>query len=227
MVKREFALAALLCAGIAASVNGAITFTFFDPEEGPEIIYTTGSDDMNPGMVEWTNNGPVTLTVDGSDHGLGVEVFSANVFMNLQIGAVASEEGGTFIAPILGGSFSFEEVGSGDTILEAMLGDDSGAVLALGTTGNIIAQGDGSPSGLTFAAGDALMSFLNGMTLAPIFDANFTLTGMDEPATVASNGFLEDFSANSAFSGNAQVPSPGTLALAGLSVATLTIRRKR
>lgn len=226
MIKREIALAALICAGLAASVNGAITFTFFDPGAGPEITYTAGSDDMNPGQIEWTN-GPVTLTVDGTDEGLGVEVFSANVFMDLQIGAVANEEGGTFIAPILGGSFSFEDVGSGETILSAVLGDDSGAVLTLGTTGNIIAEGFGSANGLVFNAGSALMSFLNGLSLLPAFNANFTLTGMDEPATVTDNGFLEDFSANSAFTGTAHIPTPGTVALAGLSIATMTLRRKR
>ncbi len=228
-MKRGLALVALACAaGMAASAHGAVTFTFFDPGAGPEITYTEGSDNVtDPGEATWT--GPnVTFTVDGTDEGLGVVVFTASVQMDLEIGAVTGQPGGTFIAPILNGSFSFTDMGTGDTIISAVVGPDAGAVLALGSTGNIIAQGSGGANGLVFTAGSALDTFLGGLTLGPIFDANFTLTNISPAAVLSDNDFLEDFDANSAFTGNADViPSPGTIALAGLSMLTLVASRKR
>jgi hypothetical protein len=148
--------------------------------------------------------------------------------MFLEVGAVADQEGGTFIAPILSGMFSFTDMDSGMTLLTATMGAEAGAVLALGTTGNIIAQGGGGAGGLTFTAGSGLAAFLGGLTLGPIFDANFTLTNIDPAATLSDNDFLEDFEANSAFTGNAEViPSPGAIALAGLSLLTFAASRKR
>lgn len=229
MKKRGLALVALACAaGTAVTAHGAVTFTFFDPGTGPEITYTTGSDNVtSPGNAQWTGSN-VTLTVDGSDHGLGVAVFTASVSMDLDVGAVTGMGGQTFIAPILQGTFSFTDIGSGDTILTGTVGPTAGAVLALGTTGNIIAQGTEGASGLVLTAGSALDSFLGGLVLAPIYDANFTLTNINPAATLNDDDFLEDFFANSAFTGNANViPSPGAIALAGLSVLTLAAGRKR
>lgn len=229
-MKRGLSFLALACAaGLAASAHGAVTFTFFDPATGPEITYVEGSDNVtDPGEATWTGSN-VALTVDGTDEGLGQTTFANTaVSMFLEVGAVEGQEGGTFIAPILSGMFSFTDMDSGMTLLTATMGAEAGAVLALGTTGNIIAQGGGGAGGLTFTAGSGLAAFLGGLTLGPIFDANFTLTNIDPAATLSDNDFLEDFEANSAFTGNAEViPSPGAIALAGLSLLTFAASRKR
>lgn len=210
---------------ISAGAHAAVTFTFFDPATGPEIAHSSGNTEQ-PGAISWIGQ-PVTLTVDGTDHGLGIVQFTANVTMELTVGAVLSEEGGIFIAPILDGFFSFDVDGSKELILTGTVGDTAGAVLALGTTGQIIAQGDGAPGGLFWTAGSALSAFLGGENLLPIFNANFTLTNITPGVSLNKDGFLTSFDANSAFTGDAGfIPSPGALALFSLA-GLLAARRAR
>lgn len=221
-----FVLGALASAGLAASARAAVTFTFFDPATGPEISYIAGTDNAtDPGVLTWIG-APVTLTVDGTDHGLGVAPFTANVTMSLDVGAVTGVEGGILTAPILNGVLSFTDAGSGNTILSGAIGTDAGAVIALGTTGNILAQGAGAPGGLVWTAGSALDSFLGGLSLAPIYDANFTLTSLSPAIGMNPQGFLNSFTANSAFTGNASIPAPGALCLFTVSGLAWSRRRR-
>ncbi len=217
-------MGALAGLAIAAGAHAAVTFTFFDPATGPEISHSSG-DSEQPGVVSWIGQ-TVTLTIDGTAHGLGIVQFTANVTMELTVGAVLSEEGGIFIAPILDGFFSFDVDGSKELILTGTVGETAGAVLALGTTGNIIAQGDGSPGGLIWTAGEALDLFLGGQSLLPIFNANFTLTNFSPAVSLNEDGFLTSFTANSAFTGDAEIPSPGALALFSLA-GLIAARRSR
>lgn len=228
MAKSTWIMPVVVLGGLAGAAPGAITFTFFDPAAGPEITHTEGTDNAtDPGIITWTGSG-VTFTVDGSEDGLGSQVFSATIAMTLEIGAVTDMVGGTFIAPILFGTFSFSDTGSGETILSAIIGSSAGAVLTLGTTGSIISQGGGEADGLNLTAGTALSSLLGGLTFAPNFDANFTLTSISPPIMLNGDGFLSDFTANSAFTGNAQlVPSPGASAIIGMSMMLAVTRRRR
>lgn len=219
-------MGALAGLAIAAGTQAAVTFTFFDPGAGPEIEHFSGTDETkNPGVLTWIG-APVTLTIDGTANGLGIVQFTAEIAMELTVGAVLSEEGGIFVAPILGGTISFSDTVSEANILFATLGIEAGALLALGTTGNIIAQGDGSPGGLFWTAGEALDLFLGGQNLLPIFDANFTLTNITPGVSLNEDGFLTAFTANSAFTGNAVIPSPGALTLMSLA-GILVARRAR
>lgn len=229
-MKQVFFLGAVAAAGaVAAQASAIVTFTFFDPGAGAEIAYTQGGfaalgGPLQNGMLIWT--GPaVSLTVDGSDHGLGQQVFDATLTMSLEIGAVSSFEGGFLTAPIVTGAMDFRVNGSGESILSGAIGSGSGAVLTLGTTGNIIGQGAGGPGGLVWTAGSALNSLLGPSSLKPIHDANFTLTEISPTVGMTIDGFLTSFTASSAFTGNSAIPAPGGLAL--FASAGVFFRRRR
>lgn len=213
-------------AGVSASSQASVFFTFEDPGAGAEISYTKDDATADPGVVTYIG-APVELVVDGSENALPITTFNSNLTMNLLVGA-ATTVGGQFIAPILSGTFSFSEVGSGDVIFSATVGAEAGAVITLGTTGSMIAQGDGSPLGLVFQSGAALDALLNGLQIGPIFNASFTLTNISPQAALNNDGFLQSFTASSAFTADAQViPSPGAMALIGLSALSFFSKRSR
>jgi len=215
--------------GVAATSQAAVFFTFDDPGAGAEIQYTAGTDnDTDPGQIQWVG-GNVELVVDGSDQGLGEQTFNAAVNMSLQVGAIEQNMNNLLIAPVLGGSFEFVTTGEGagpqQTILTADL--TSGALLTLNSTGAIIASSTDN-GGLTYTAGEALEPFLGELFLAPIFDASFTLTNISPPTSENEDGFITDFFANSAFTGNAEaVPTPGAVTLLAMSALMLFGRRGR
>lgn len=214
---------------IAGRAAGVMTYTFFDPGAGPEITYTEGAGSFlgngtSNGLLVWS--GPsIALTIDGTDHGLGSTLFGADLTMQLEIGAVSSFEGGILTAPIVSGVITFTDSVTTDFILSGTIGAGSGAVLTLGTTGNVIAQGAGGPGGLVWTAGSALTDAFGPLTLLPIHDMNFTLTEITPTVGVNPDGFLTSFTASSAFTGNSAIPAPGGLAL--LAVAGVFARRRR
>lgn len=230
MISRALSVA-LAAGGFCASTQAAVFFTFDDPGPGAEITYTEGAG-FNAGVVSYTG-APVDLIVDGTEHGLGTIAYTATVTMEIFIGQVADETLGILSAPILGGSFQFHDsAGEGDTlILEgSFLGElNNGALLTLNTVGALISTSTGA--GLVLSEGAALASFLGGLTLAPTFDISFTLTNIiagTEGGMKNPDGYITSFTANSAFTGNANVvPTPGAIALSGISMSLLAVRRKR
>lgn len=227
MVSRAFGVA-LFAGSLCASAQAAVFFTFDDPGAGPEITYTAGSA-TDSGVVNFTG-GLVSLIVDGSQEGIGTTSFAASVAMEIFIGAVEINSGGILVAPILGGSLEFTDSGSGDLIFEGSFNFDAsnGALLTLNSTGALLSTSTGA--GLTLTEGAALSPFIGGMHLSPTFDIAFTLTNISPFAFMTQDGFISSFTANSAFTGNAnlvEIPSPGSLALVSASMAILGVRRKR
>lgn len=216
--------AALAAGGLCASTQAAVFFTFDDPGQGPEISYTEGTDNnSDPGVLSYVG-GQLDFIVDGTDEGLGVMTYSASLQMEIFIGAVEGQVGNILAAPILGGSFTFTDMGSGDDLLTGSL--SNGGLLTLETVGALIATS--TTAGLVMTEGPVLAAFLGGLTLAPNFDMSFTLTNINPGTSKNAQDFITSFQANSAFTGNANViPTPGTAFLTGLSLSLLATRRKR
>jgi len=234
MFKRALCVA-LVAGGVSASSQASVFFSFADPATGPEITYTfvdspgaeanQSNESGGTGFVSFSN-ATLSFIVDGTEEGLGVQTYDATLSMSLFIGQVLPPSGDILTAPIAGGTISFDLVNSGvsQNILTGVL--TGGSLITLGSSGALLSTS--TTDGLTLAAGTALSSFLNGQSLAPIFDIAFTMTNISEPPVINQFGFLSSFTASSAFSGNAElVPSPGSAALAGISLSLLLIRRKR
>lgn len=220
--------AALAVGGLCASTQAAVFFTFEDPGSGPEITYTEGTDNnSDPGVLSYTG-AQVNLIVDGNEEGLGTINYSASLEMEILIGAVEGEINNILSAPILGGTFTFtnrtEGDNGGDVILSGSM--TNGGLLTLNTVGALIATS--TTAGLTMDEGPVLAAFLGGLELAPTFDISFTLTNISPGTTKNQENFITSFTANSAFTGNANViPTPGTALLASASFSLLATRRKR
>lgn len=217
--------AALAMGGLCASTQAAVFFTFDDPGQGPEITYVEGTDNnSDPGVLTFNSSAQLEFIVDGTEEGLGTMSYTATLDMEIMIGAVEGQVGNILAAPILGGTFTFTDMGSGDDLLTGSLAN--GGLLTLDTVGALIATS--TTAGLTLSEGAALAPFLAGLSLAPTFDISFTLTNITPGTTKNDSDFITSFSANSAFTGNANViPTPGTAVLAGLSCSLLATRRKR
>lgn len=215
----------LIAGACAAPTHASVFFTFDDPGAGPEISYFEGTDNaINPGVFTYSG-AAMTLVIDGTQEGLGIQTFNAQLQMDLTIGAVEGSLGGALFAPILGGFFLFVDVDAGNEVIFSGI-VTNGGLLTLSTVGSLITTS--STNGLFLAEGPALAGFLGGLHLAPGFDISFTLTNISPGVTTNQDNFLTSFTANSAFTGNAElIPTPGSMALFGLSAMSLSIRRRR
>lgn len=223
-MRNRFMFVLFTSACVAPTLRASIFFTLDDPGPGPEIAYFEGTDNAtNPGLFTYIG-APLDLDVDGTQEGLGVQTFVAQLQMSLTIGAIDGTLGSALSAPILGGSFSLVDTNAGnETIFSGAL--SGGGLLTLSTVGALIATS--STGGLTLAEGPALAGFLGGLQLAPTFDISFTLTNISPAVSINQNNFLTTFTANSAFTGNAElIPTPGSLALFGLGAMSLCVRRR-
>ncbi|MEM1423160.1 MAG: PEP-CTERM sorting domain-containing protein [Planctomycetota bacterium] len=220
---------ALACASLApiASASDEITFTFDDPAAGGEFQGNAGM----PGSLTYDTAAVLDLVVDTSDQPLGgINVFSANLEMNLTVGAPAAF-GGIISAPV-DGSFTFTDMLSGEVIFTATT--TNARLVNFDTAGSVISSVDGSGTGLTFTAGPALVGI--GVEELMALDAVFTLTdiNVEEAAAIFSNiggsdAQLNNFDANAAFTATATgqvVPAPGAIALAGLGLIGAARRRR-
>lgn len=214
------------CAGLLAGgvSNASVFFTFQDPGTPREVTYTQGSGG-NPGTITYTSGNAVFLEVNGSQEGIGVVTYATSLAMNLSVGT-ATAVGSFFQAPV-SGTFVFTDMGSGQTLLTGNV--SIGAVLTFLSTGSIVATS--SNSSLTMTAGPALLPQLglNGFTsIVPQFDAAFSLSSLSPlPVVLTPDGYIPSFQANAAFVGNAEVPTPGSAALAGVAAMFLVPRRRR
>ncbi|MGD9692269.1 MAG: hypothetical protein AB7G17_12605 [Phycisphaerales bacterium] len=220
-----------VCAALAASAgllaggasNASVFFTFQDPGTPREVTYTQGSGG-NPGTITYTSGNAVFLEVDGTQEGIGVQTYATTLAMNLTVGTASAA--GAFLQAPVSGTFVFTDMGSGMTLLSGSI--TTGAVLTFLSTGSIVATS--SNGSLVMTAGAAMLPQLNlnGFgAIVPQFDASFSLSSLSPlPLVLTPDGYIPSFTANAAFVGNAEVPTPGSAALAGIAAMFLAPRRR-
>lgn len=226
------------CGALCAASSATVSFTFDDPGAGPEFLYTAGTDQLTqPGHLSFVG-GTLDLIIDASEEGLGVHAFQAALVLEVEIGAVQSQVGDLLISSIIGGAFEFREIPQagtegipGNVILAGSL--STGGVATFTTSGAVISTS--TTGGLVLSEGPVLAPILAGASLAPTFDVSFTLTNIrnlfGQPgATLTPDGFISSFTANSAFTGNAElatIPTPGATVLLLCGACLALVRRSR
>lgn len=231
------AIGAVACAAQAS--NAAITFTFDDPAGALEtsILFETdlsGDEPVTTGTISYLETAVVELEVDGTGFGLGMQMFDASLTIDLTVQDVEVTNGGGLTVALggIGGTFEFRDVGTDELILSAIVQQDAGALaLIFPSSGGFFGSSSQEPGDPTtaFLAGPELEPFLNGFGLAPLFDFAFTLTNLQEvPDPDGENDPLrQQFRANTAFTATANIPSPGSLALAAAGLGVVIPRRRR
>jgi len=211
---------------VAPTVHGSVFFTFDDAGGSPEFAYFEGFKDnaTSPGFFTYKGV-PLDLLVDGTEEGLGTQMFSAQLQMDITIGSVVGTINGALAAPILGGYMRFVDTNAGDeTILSVAF--SNGGLLTLSSVGLLVASSN--TGDIVMGEGSALTGFLGGQSLAPVFDASFLLSNMSPFVTINPDNFLTSFSANAVFNGSAElVPTPGAFALFSLGAVSMGVRRRR
>lgn len=216
---------AVLLALAAGSANAAITFSFADPAPGKQLTNTSS-------VVSYdTSNstGVLQFIVGSNDGSLPTTVFNnARMEMRVVLGPATPVIGG-FVA-LASGGFTIYSLDVTNTIRTDILTGTvgTGGLVNFGPSGAIITNSV-APNNLTYTAGPALTALLApGQTLAPLFDAVFTLTDVTFAGgtPIIGDNVVNNFQANASFSGTSEViPTPTGLAL--IAVGGLVGGRRR
>lgn len=211
---------------LAGAAQADLAFSFADPGLGIRPV-TNVANGGGPGvgLITYNMAVPISFIVDGSSEPNSFQsTFSnARLELNLAIGS-ATTFGGVTTANV-SGYFIVTDAVSNQVILR---GDSqSGSFVRIGGTNSILFS---DQTGFAYTFGSALTSLLApGRTPANPQEAVFTLTNIlvaGGGPLIGAGGEINSFSANSSFTGNtAVVPTPGSLALAGL--AGLVVARRR
>lgn len=222
----------------AGSANAAIFFTFDDPSAALEVSYQQPTGPADTGDLTYSATIPVDLVADATEEGAAAPVtFQAYYSTATTVGAVTQVGPGAYIAPV-SGAFSFRRADNDQLILS---GSYSGATLFITSqAGSLLADGEVEGGSLVYTEGPALTAGLGGVGyVLPGFDldqpadAVWTLTSITGINLISFQRggprFLGNFNANAAYTGTVRVvPTPGTVALAGMAgVAVLGGRRRR
>jgi len=214
----------------AGAAHASVSITFDDPGSGPEFTHTAPTSGGGTGDLDFRADLPVDLQLvgTGAAAGLGTVNFSAFLETDFAVGAITSPIGSPFASASLTGSFRWVEEGTGTVILEGAFVD--AAVITFGISGSIITNSDITGGSLAYTPGAGLIG-LGITTLIDPQDAVWTLTDVNfangqSIIDVDNERFFNDFDANAAFTGTAEVPAPGAAALAMLAGAA-AIRRRR
>lgn len=216
------ATAALLA---AAGANAAVQFSFADPGNGRQLTNTAGA---TTSLLTYDTNAPITFIVGLTDIGGGVVAFTdARLEMNITVGQASLIAPGIYQAAI-SGSFRVYNNASGLDILTGSATNGNFITFstagALGTTSNLT---------LSYSAGAELSSLLTPLnqTLAPVYDAVFTITDIVSATggpLIGTNNVYNNFTANTSYSGTANtIPTPGSLAMAAMGLGLMGTRRRR
>jgi len=226
-------IACAAVAAIPAAAFGGLTFTFDDPGSGAEFIHI-GPTQQNPqGEVSFRNDLPVELVVQ-DDTALPADPplasFTAFFEADWIVGSIFTEAGDAVQSASLSGSFQWVDANTNEVILAGQFTE--AAIVTFGIAGSIVTSSDIVGGQLEYTAGQPLAD-LGFDTLVDPQDAVWTLTdialaGAGAPPIVEIEGerFFNTFTANAAFTGTAEIPSPAALALA--TVAGIAgLRRRR
>jgi hypothetical protein len=232
--------------GIAAQQAAAVVTFAFDDNPGPngQFSYTAPANFGELGFLTYDSEVSVDLAVDTTGEG-GTEFEYTDAIFTFSASVGTVFDGpfpGIFLAPLIGGSMGFFTSG-GDALLSGSFGENGavGFLVIVVNTGSINVSLE--VGGLDFNPAPQLLADLSAnigtgvVDFGPPFDAVWTLTNMPQLTTIAFQNpaggpaavYIDDFQANSSFSGTTGiiVPTPASAALAGLGLACVAIRRKR
>lgn len=229
-------IAAAMVAAAGTAANAAVTFSFADPAPGKQLTHTTNGGAPGSGVLSYDQSnttGAIRFIVGSNDGAIPTTVFAnARVEMEINVGTATAIPGGAS-AP-LQGRFRFYSLDVNNQnpvdILSGSFGQTGGVAVVFGASGALITNSI-QPNDLVYTAGPALQSLLPaGLFLAPLFDAVFTITDIEQVGGgpfVNQNGEIAGFTANASFSGTSEiVPTPGSAALIGLA-GLIGLRRRR
>lgn len=218
------AMAAMALAGTALG-QGTVRFSFADPAGGRQLTNAAST-------LTYDSAAVLSFIVDGSDAGFPSTTFAnAGLELRLSVGA-AVVNAGVAQAPISGFFRIFNRTNPDSATNTILRGDaDVGSFLSIGASSSILFSNP--PVGFSLTAGQELLNVLPaGLFLAPLFDSVFTITdiltvGFPRPPVIGPTGSVNNFSANTSFSGTAQlVPTPGAVALMALGGLVAGRRRR-
>jgi hypothetical protein len=233
--------------GIAAQQAAAVvTFQFDDnPDPNGQFIYEGPDVAGELGLLFYNSQVPVDLAVDATGEGGSEFVYTDAIFSFVaDVGAIFDGPfPSTWFAPLTNGFMEFRTSG-GDLLFNGAFGSDNlPAFLSIVVnTGSINVSLE--VGGLNYVPGQTLLDDLSADIGSPVegflppFDAVWTLTNLPNLTTSVPPGaqpgpnaaFLDDFAANSSFSGTTGlriIPAPGAGAIAAIGLAGLGIRRRR
>lgn len=232
--------------GIAAQQAAAVvTFAFADnPGPDGQFSYTAPANYGELGTLVYDFEVPVDLDVDATGEGGSEFSYTDAIFtFSASVGSVFDGPfPGIYLAPLVGGSMSFWTSG-GENLIAGSFGEGGavGFLVIVVNTGSINVSLE--VGGLDYTPGAKLLADLSAnigtgvVDFGPPFDAVWTLSNMPSLTTIALSPpeggpaavYLDDFQANSSFSGTTGIvlPTPASAALAGLGLAVMGIRRKR
>ena len=221
-------IAGLACAAGVASAQGAISFTFADPSSSLEVTHTAGAaPDGFSGLLTYNSQQPITFVVLSDEAGYTGETYTdATLTLNVVVGP-AFGFGGLAVAELGAVSFEFRDM-NGELLLTGA-SDGGGLSVIGGTSGGWTTNSTDEGGGLVMEAHGDLLADLQAASLGQLiaaFDAAFTLTNITPAATI-SDDFFTSFQANSAFTGTANVPTPGAIVLMSLAGGLFASRRTR
>lgn len=241
-------LVVLAATGIVAQQAAAVvTFSFADnPDPNGQFIYTAPDFLGQDGFLTYNSQVPIDLGVDATGEGGSAFEYTDAIF-SFSAGVGAIFDGpfpNTYFAPLFGGSMEFRTSG-GDLLFSGTFGDPPAFLNIIVNTGSITVSVE--VGGLNYVPGALLLADLSAdigadvQGFLPPFDAVWTLSNMPTLKTIIppappgggraiDNVYLDDFQANSSFSGTTglrMIPAPGAAALASLGLVMVSARRRR
>lgn len=248
------AILALLAGAAATSAQasmlteGVVSFTYADPSGELSVVHTEGGlGDLGSTITVSTN---VDLEIDLTGIGGGVLNFdNVRIEKTVQLGEVTEVAPGMFLADAFNGHFDFFDTNvvaaglPGELILSGDYGffgggekfgggpgDSFGAAFILTESGVLTANDSFVGGSLEFSLGTQLANLFaaDNLSVGDDRDASWTLTNITPDAAVNQFGFFSSFDADGAFTGSFNVvPSPGSVALAGIGGLMFLRSRKR
>jgi hypothetical protein len=217
-------LAAIAAGCVVGAAHAGISMSFADPVPGRQ--WHNQADGAGPGigLMTYDTTAPITFLFDGTEESLGSHAFvNARMELSMSIGPAVTI-GGVTTAPVEG-YFRIFDV-SGMTPVDILQGIASaGTFVRISNTNSILF----SDPNFHYIVGPALSALVGPVTLIDPSEAVFTLTSVVAAGGghfINPDGTFRTFDANASFSGNAEVPAPGAIALAAIG-GLLIARRRR
>ncbi len=216
---------ALAALGLAASARRTSRCPLLTPSRGARCTARRTPPARALPCCPFDTTAPISLLFDGSEDGYANHVFAnARMDMAMSIGA-ATTVGGVTTAPLFG-SFTIYD-GIIDPAFEIFSG-----VAAAGTfvrISNTTLFSSATPN-FVYTAGPALIAITGPIAFVDPSEGVFTLTSVVAEgggSFINPDGSFNTFDANASFTGNTQaVPTPGSIAILGLSCLCLAGRRR-